>query len=322
MAKMLVAAGGAVALAMLPFVVSSDFWLTWITMILFYGYLGQSWNILGGYGGQYSFGHAAFFGAGAYVSAILQSRFGVNAWVALLAATAAGGCVGFAIGMPIFRRGLRGSYFALVTLAFAEVFRVFATAAAITGGGVGLFVASQPGVANLQFAQKAGFFWLILALVLIVAAITYVIEKSRFGAYLVAVRESEPAARAVGVRVIQVKLAAIVISGAIAGSAGAVYVQMYRFIDPSIAYGVGISVEALLSPIVGGLGTVFGPLIGAFALQVISELTHAVFGSAAGLDLALYGAVVVVVVLFMPHGLYSFGKSKLTQFSAARWRRA
>jgi branched-chain amino acid transport system permease protein len=195
-----------------------------------------------------------------------------------------------------------------VTLAFAEAFRVIANSIGITGGGVGLLVPLAPGFRNMQFTDKAGFFWLILLLVGLGLALTAWLEHSRFGARLMAVRENEDAARALGVDAFGTKLRALALSGALAGSAGAIYVQMYLYIDPGIAYGPGMSVEALLAPIVGGLGTVFGPVLGAFALHGIAELGRMGFGDAPGLNLVLYGVLLVLMVMFMPNGLFGLGR--------------
>ncbi len=296
-----------VALAPLPLLVPSEFWLTWATLALFYAYLGQAWNLLGGYGGQFSFGHALFFGTGAYCTAILQGDFGVNAWAGFGLAAAAGGTIGTAVGFLVFRYGLRGSYFALVTLAFAEVFRIFASSLPITGKGFGRLMTLDPGFVSMQFPGKAGFFWLLLALVGGGLALSWWIEHSRFGAQLVAVRENEDAARALGVDAFRAKLAAIALSGALAGSAGAVYVQMFLFIDSNIAFGPAMSVEALLVPIIGGMGTIFGPVLGSFALHAIAEIGRLGFGEAPGLNLVLYGILLVLMVLAMPNGLFGLG---------------
>lgn len=296
------------ALLPLPLVVKSEFWLTWATLALFYAYLGQAWNVLGGYGGQFSFGHALFFGTGAYATAMLQIHAGLNAWTGFALAAAAAALVGAAVGWLVFRYGLRGSYFALVTLAFAEVFRVLANSFGITGGGVGLLVPLAPGAANMQFTDKAGIFWLLLGLVAGAMLLTAWFERSRFGARLVAVRENEDAARALGVDAFRTKLAAIALSGALAGTAGALYVQMFLYIDPSIAYGPAMSVEALLVPIIGGIGTVFGPVLGAFALHAIAEIGRIAFGEAPGLNMVLYGLLLVLMVMFMPNGLFGLGR--------------
>lgn len=305
-------------MAPVPLLIQSDFWITWLTLALFYAYLGQAWNLLGGYGGQFSFGHALFFGTGAYCTAILQIHFHINAWGGFVLATVAGGLVGAGTGWLVFRYGLRGSYFALVTLAFAEVFRILANSFDFTGAGVGLLVPLQPGIAQMQFESKAGFFWLLLMLVAVGLLFTWWLENARFGARLMAVRENEDAARALGVDPFDTKLRAIAISGAMAGSAGAVYVQLFLYIDPNIAYGPAMSVEALLVPIIGGLGTIFGPVLGAFALHVIAEIGRLAFGEAPGLNLVLYGILLVLMVLFLPNGLFGLGR---VNFSTARLRR-
>jgi len=262
----------------LPLFVESRFWLGFWTTTLFFALLGQSWNILGGYGGQVSFGHAVFFGTGAYVSAVLQVRLGLDAWTSAAIAVAAGALVGAFIGALSFRYGLRGSYFALVTLAFAEVFRVLANAWDFTGSGFGMLVPMKPGAANLQFADRSGFYYAILLLVILAYARTWRVERSRFGAYLLAIRENEDAARALGINAFRIKLAAITLSGAMAAMAGVFYIQYYLFVDSHVGYGPAMSVNALLAPLIGGAGTVLGPLIGAVALGSLAELTSQLLG--------------------------------------------
>ncbi|HWC94256.1 MAG TPA: branched-chain amino acid ABC transporter permease, partial [Pseudolabrys sp.] len=291
------------ALAAVPLVVSSNVVLNFLVVALLIALAGQGWNILGGYGGQYSFGHAAFFGTGAYVTAVLQVRYGVNAWPAFAVGIAAGAALGALIGALTFRSGLRGSYFALVTLAFAEVLRIVASVAPITGAGVGTLVKLDLRVEAMQFQSRAVFYWVILALVAASLVIARLIERSRFGVWLVAVRENEDAAKALGVDVTQVKLAAMVISGAVTAAAGCFYVQYFLFIDAPIAYGTWISVEALLTPIIGGVGTVFGPLLGALVVKSLGEAAKLITGDAPGLDLIVYGVVLVLVIWIMPRGL-------------------
>jgi len=292
----------------LPWLVHSDFWTNLVIMALYYGFLGQAWNLLGGYGGQFSFGHAAFFGTGAYASAVLQVSLGLNPWLCLALAAAAGALTGALIGALSFRYGLRGSYFALVTLAFAEVFRILADSLGFTGAGVGILIPLKESAANFQFASKAGFYLVILALNALGLACAWWIENSRFGARLLALRENEDAARALGVDVFRTKLAAITLSGALTALGGSFYAQYFLYIDPAIAYGPGVSVEALLVPIVGGLGTLFGPLLGAAALQLLNQLASAAMGEAPGLNLVLYGAVLVLMIMFMPQGLFGLAR--------------
>ncbi len=290
-------------LAIVPLLTASNVVLNFLIVALLIALVGQGWNVLGGYGGQYSFGHAAFFGTGAYVTAILQVRYGVNAWMAFVLGIAGGALIGAAIGALAFRSGLKGSYFALVTLAFAEVLRILASVAPITGAGVGILIPLDLRPQAFQFHSRAPFYWIALALVAISLAISRLIQQSRFGAWLVAVRENEDAAKAVGVDTARVKLAAMTISAAITAAAGGLYVQYFLFIDSGIAYGPWISVEALLAPIVGGVGTVFGPLLGALVVKILGESTKLISADAPGLDLVIYGGVLILIVAFAPHGI-------------------
>jgi branched-chain amino acid transport system permease protein len=290
-------------LAMVPLLTSSNVALNFMVVALLIALVGQGWNVLGGYGGQYSFGHAAFFGTGAYVTAILQVRYGINAWLGLVIGIAAGAAVGAIIGALSFRSGLRGSYFALVTLAFAEVLRILASVAPITGAGVGTLVKLDLRWQAFQFQSRAPFYWIILAFVTLSLIIVKLLEGSRFGAYLVAVRENEDAAKAAGVDVVLVKLQAMTLSAAITAAGGCFYAQYFLFLDAGIAYGPWISIEALLAPIIGGIGTVYGPLLGALVVKTLGEATKLVTGDAPGLDLVIYGCVLILVVAFAPRGI-------------------
>lgn len=290
-------------LAAVPLLVQSNTTLNFLVVTLLIALAGQGWNILGGYGGQYSFGHAAFFGTGAYVTAILQVRYGVNAWLAFGAGIVLGAAVGGVIGALTFRAGLRGSYFALVSLAFAEVLRIVASVAPITGAGVGTLVKLDLRVEALQFQSRAVFYWVILALVAVSLLVAQRLERTRFGTWLIAVRENEDAAKALGVNATQVKLGAMVISAAITAAAGCFYTQYFLFVDSGIAFGTRMSIEALLTPIIGGAGTVFGPLLGALVVQALGEGAKLVAGDAPGLSLIVYGCVLVLVIAFAPRGL-------------------
>ena len=306
-----------VVLAAVPLVVHSNVTLNFLVVALMIALAGQGWNILGGYGGQYSFGHAAFFGTGAYVTAILQVRYGINAWFGFAMGIAAGAALGGVLGALVFRSGLRGSYFALVTLAFAELLRIIASVAPITGAGVGTLIKLDLGIRTLQFQSRAAFYWVILALVGISLVIARLIERSRFGAWLIAVRENEDAARALGVDASTVKTVAMFISAAITAAAGCFYAQYFLFVDSGIAYGTWISVEALLTTIIGGVGTVFGPLLGALVVKTMSEGAKLFAGDAPGLDLIIYGAVLVLVIWIMPRGLIG-GLSHVRKLVARR----
>jgi branched-chain amino acid transport system permease protein len=290
-------------MALIPLGVSSNTVLNFLVFTLIIAIAAQGWNVLGGYGGQISFGHSAFFGTGAYTTALLQVHAGVNAWAAFVAGVVLAALVGLAIGFLSFRAGLRGSYFALVTLAFAEVFRILANASTFTGGAAGTLIKLDMRPENFQFHSRAAYFWIALGIVVFVMIYTRMVERSRFGAYLVAVRENEDAARALGVDPLKVKLRAITLSAGITAAAGCLYAQYFLFLDANIAYGVWISVEALLAPIVGGMGTVFGPLIGAITLHGLGNLTSLLAGRIPGVDLVIYGALLVLAIAFAPDGI-------------------
>lgn len=306
------------ALGVLPLFVVSDVWLNSLIAVLYAALLGQAWNILGGYGGQFSFGHAAFFGTGAYTVAVLQVQYGINPWIGLVAGAAAAGLVAAFVGALSFRYGLRGSYFALVTLAFAEVLRILSNSVPFTGAGVGILIPLDPGAENLQFAHKSGYFWMIWAMALAAFLAAWWLGHSRFGARLMALRDNEDAARALGVSTFRIKLGGIVMSGVFSGLAGVFYAQHYLYLDPGLAYGPAISVESLLVPIVGGMGTLFGPLLGAAALHVLSEVTRDIFGDAPGISLAIYGALLIFIVMFLPHGLAGLGRISARRLIRAR----
>jgi len=299
----------ALAVIALTLLLSSGVWLNALMMTLYAALLALAWNLLGGFGGQFSFGHALFFGTGAYASAVAQVTHGINAWAALALAVVAASAAGAFVGALAFRYGLKGSYFALVTLAFAEVFRILAVSAGFTGGGVGMMLPLQESVANLQFGSRKGFVGLALGCVVTALLVTAWLRHSRFGAQLQAVRDNEDAARALGVDPRRTKLAATVVSAALMGAAGAFYLQVFQYIDPAIAFGPHVSVEALVGAIVGGMGTLWGPVLGAVVLHALAESTRNLFGNLPGLNLVIYGSVLVLIVMFMPRGLAGAGRS-------------
>ena len=298
----------AVALAF-PLLFSSPFMVNFGVLALFYAFIGQSWNIAGGFAGQLSFGHVAFFGVGAYASTMVQMRLGWNPWLGLPVSALAGAAAGWLIAVLSFRAGLKGSYFALITLAFAEVFRIIANSVEVTGGGLGMLIPMKQTVANFQFGDRRVFYFIILALTVASVLLALWLKGSRFGARLAAIRENEDSARALGINAFAEKTKIMMISGAIAGIGGCFFSQYFLYIDPTIAFGVDKSVEMLLVSMIGGAGTVYGPLIGAVLLAAISELTRAWF-TLQGLSLVLYGALLVVIIAYLPNGLIDLFKRR------------
>ena len=290
-----------------PFFFSSSFMVNFGVLALFYAFIGQSWNIAGGFAGQLSFGHVVFFGAGAYASTILQLRFGMNPWLGLPASAIAGAIVGGIIGFLSFRAGLKGSYFALITLAFAEALRILVNSVAFTGGGLGLLIPAKIGANNFQFSERIGFYFVILSLTVVSVAIAVWLKHSRFGAQLAAIRENEDAAMALGINVFNEKVKVMVLSGALCGMGGSFFAQYFLYIDPTIVFGVDKSVEMLLVSMIGGAGTVYGPLIGAVLLAGVSDVTR-VLTNVQGLSLVLYGTLLVIIIAFLPNGLIDLFK--------------
>ncbi len=292
-----------------PLVFSSNFAINFGILVLFFALIGQSWNIAGGFAGQLSFGHAAFFGIGAYCSTILQLRFGVNPWLGLPASVLAGALAGGLIALLSFRAGLKGSYFALITLAFAEAFRIVANSLAITGGGVGLLIPMQRSAANFQFPSRIGFYYVIAALAVLSIAIALWLKRSRFGARLAAIRENEDAARALGIDALREKVKVMALSGGMCAAGGTFYAQYFLYIDPAVTFGVDKSVEMLLVSMIGGAGTVYGPLIGSFLLTLVGEVTRNLT-EAQGLSLIIYGCLLVVIIGFLPNGLVDLFRTR------------
>jgi branched-chain amino acid transport system permease protein len=251
----------------------------------------------------------AFFGVGAYASTIVQMRFGFNPWWGLPVSALAGAAAGWLISVLSFRAGLKGSYFALITLAFAEVFRIISNSIEITGGGLGMLIPMKQTAANFQFGDRRVFYFIILALTVISVAIALWLKASRFGARLAAIRENEDSARALGINIFAEKIKIMAISGAIAGVGGCFFSQYFLYIDPTIVFGVDKSVEMLLVSMIGGAGTVYGPLIGAVLLALVSEVTRSMF-SLQGLSLVLYGTLLVIIIAFLPNGLVELFKKK------------
>ena len=293
-------------LALLPFASSSQFLANLAMLTAVSAALGQAWNIAGGFGGLTSFGHVAFFGIGAYADAILQTRYGLNPWLGLPAAALLGGGAGWLIGISVFRAGLRGSYFALVTLAFAEAFGILAGSLDITGGGSGILVKLHPGVANFQFADRRAGYALALALLALATLAARQLTRGRFGAQLLAVRENEAAARALGVRAVRVKSTALALSGALTALGGVLYVQSYLYLDPGIAFSTERSVEMLLVAMIGGAGTVLGPLLGALVVHAIADTTRSLIATP-GVAPMLYGVVLLLIIWLLPGGLARLG---------------
>jgi branched-chain amino acid transport system permease protein len=274
-------------------------------MVLTYLWAGLAlaWNIAGGYAGLISFGHAAFFGIGAYTSTILSVRLGVTPWVGIWVGAALSALFGTLLTLICAR--LRGPFFILSTLAASEVVRLGALNWAIlTGGPEGLSIMPVPSLVNMVFASKTTYAILMLGYFLVVYIITKLIDGSRYGFYLCAVRDDEDAASAAGINPLFTRVTAMGLSAFLTSVGGSLFAQYFLYLDPTHVISPEMSFQFALLPALGGLGTVIGPVLGAFAIIPLSELLRSHLGDAvAGLHLAIYGAAVVVVMLYFPGGM-------------------
>ena len=274
------------------------------TTILFFGYLGMAWNLLGGYAGQFSFGHAAFFGMGAFTSSLLQIHAGVNPWPGMLLAGMAGLLLGLFVGYICFRYGLRGPYFALAMLAVAEMLRLVAIQWMTAKYPLGINLPLKgDSLLDFQFKSKVPYYYVILLMTAGLLFLTHHIEVRRIGLYFKAIRENENAAESLGVNAFKTKMIAMALSSFFTAMAGTFYAQYYLTLDDEAAFGTAVSIEALLGPILGGAGTVFGPILGACILELLSETTRNFLGGYSGVHLMVYGFVLIIVIIFLPNGV-------------------
>jgi branched-chain amino acid transport system permease protein len=297
----------AIALALPAFVDASH--LNLAILVLMAAQLGVSWNIVGGYAGQVSLGHAAFFGLGAYTSTLLLVKFGVNPWIGIFAGGAVAVALSVAFGWSCFR--LKGHYFAMATIAVAELVQIVFTEWEFGGAAVGLYVPmTRSGWAWMNFATKLPYYWLALALLVITLAVNLWIERSWLGYYFRAIKDEPDAARSIGVDIARYKQAALSISAFFTAIGGSLYAQKELYIDPNSVFSTGLSIKMSLVSILGGVGTLFGPVIGSVVLTSIEEFTRIMFGGTGrGTDTIIYAGLIIVIAVFYPAGIVGWWRS-------------
>ena len=273
-----------------------------VLSFLFAG-LALAWNIAGGCAGLISFGHAAFFGIGAYASTILFLNYNVTPWLGIFAGAIAAAVAGAVLSLICAR--LKGPFFILSSLAFAEVVRIIALNwSSVTGGAEGLSIPPVPDLANMVLGSKTAYEALMLVYLLVAYVITRWLEASRFGFYLFAVRDNDDAAAAAGINPLMVRSAAMALSAALTGAGGTLFAQYFLYLDPTYVISPELSFQFALLPAVGGLGTAIGPILGSFLITPLSELLRANLGNAAaGLHLVIYSIGLIVVMLYFPAGV-------------------
>lgn len=290
-------------LLIIPLAINSAFAYHLFVLICIYGALATAWNIVGGYAGQLSLGHAVFYGVGSYTATLLVINFAISPWIGMFVGAAISGLVAVLIAYPTFR--LRGPFFALATIAVLEVVKLLMVYwDSWTGGAAGLTVPLNIGVEWMIFREKWKYLLLAFGLLLVTLWAGWKIRHSRMGFYLVAVREREFAAPAVGINTVNVKLKAAVISAVFTSFVGSFHAMYLTFIEPSAAFSLELSIQIAMFALIGGLGSVAGPLAGTLLVVPIAELARGWLGSfGSGMHGFIYGVILVVVVLTMPRGI-------------------
>jgi len=301
------AAYGTLALALVAFpqVFDSPF-LHHVMIILFmYALMAQSWNILAGFCGQISLGHATFFGIGAYSTGYLFFAYQLSPWIGLGVGVLLAMLMAIAIGIPTFR--LRGHYFAIATLLIGEGVQIFFQRWELVGAASGIFlpIVREQAWLNFQFHDtKLPYYYIILVFLALASFIVWRLDRSRIGFYFRAIRDEPEAASSLGVNVTLYKSFAFMISAGLMSMAGAFYCQYVLVIDPETVFPLSLSILVVLMAVMGGAGTLWGPIIGAAVLVPLSEVTRVYFGGTGGsLDLMIYGALIVLICIFKPEGL-------------------
>jgi branched-chain amino acid transport system permease protein len=291
--------------------VASDYLLTVLILILYFAYCGQAWNIMMGFAGQLSLGHALYVGLGAYTAAALYVHFGVGPWLGLLVAVPIAAAAGAFIGFLAFRFRVAGVYFAILTIAVAEFARVGFDHLSWTGGSAGLFLPVAQYAHNDLWHLRGHpvmFYYILLTATVLALVSCRALLQSRIGYFWLAIREDEEAARSAGIDTFHYKMVAVVISAAMTAFAGVIYAFYYNNLFPEQVFQISTSIEIILGPIVGGVGTLFGPVLGAFILTGLAEaLTSAL--AALGIDLpgakqVFYGVCLLLVIMALPDGVW------------------
>lgn len=299
-----------------PLAIRDAFLLDGLVLILIWGAAAAAWNIAGGYAGQVSLGHSAFFGLGAYAAALSGTTWGISPWIGVLIGAGIAVVTGVVIGFLSNR--LRGPYFVIATIALSQVLLIAASRLrGLTSGSEGIPVPFRPGFWSLGIADKSVWVWIVLALAILVYLVQVWLERSRRGFQLAAVREDEDAARSLGVPALRLKVAAIAVSAAFTAACGSFWAQYIGFVDPAYVFSVDVSIKFALAAIIGGLGTALGPFLGAALVTTLETSLRAQFGGIGaqfiGSYLILYGIALIVMVRFAPKGLVGW--------ISDRWRR-
>jgi len=290
-----------------PFFVGPYF-LHILIMTFLFAYLARSWDLIGGYAGQLFLGPVAMFGIGAYTSTLLGVHFGLSPWIGMLAGGVMGTIVGVLLCYVSFRFGLKGIYFGLVTLTFPEICRVIVLNLDAFGGVNGILIPFKErsplgALLYMQFAGKIAYYYMSFLMMLLSLYVIHRIQKLKSGYYYLALRENEEAAEAVGVDTLKYKLMVTGIGSFFLAVGGTFHAQYLMMVNPETFFGMDFTLEVIIRSIVGGVGTVFGPVIGSFILTPLSDISRAILGGYQGVHLMLFGAIIVAIIIFLPKGV-------------------
>lgn len=292
-------------LIIVPMFMERPFQVNVLILSAIWAIMGLGWNFIGGYTGQVSNGHAMFFAIGAYVGALSLMWFQMTPWLSMWIGVVISMAVAFIIGLPLFR--LRGHYFAIATMALVECTRVIFLNWNWIGGSTGVSFLNKnlPEWYTLQFIAKKPFYYVALAFMAVFVLLTKFMEKSKFGYYCRAIKANQDSAESSGVNAARYKLIAYMISAGIVSIGGALYAQYIQYVDPAVLLPLSNSMLIVLVCVMGGIGTVWGPVLGAFLMTAINEYSRSYFARFSGLNLVIYGVLVIFIVLFIPNGLIS-----------------
>lgn len=298
-------------IGILPLIINNISFQHIMIMFVIFAALGMAWNIITGFTGQTSFGHAAFFGIGAYTSSVLFFRFMISPWIGMIIGAIFATIIAFLVSYPCFK--LKGHYFAIATLAIAEIIQQLFVSWEYVEGATGISIPiTYEGIWPLQFhSSKLPYFYILYIMFVIVLIVTYKIENSKMGYYLKAIRESHDVAQAIGINPTRYKLYAMMTSAFITSLFGSIYAQYILYIDPFMVFSLPLSMKIVLLTVLGGLGTLYGPVIGAAVLIPLSEYTRILLGGTGkGVDLIIFGLLVVLVACYQPNGIVGIFKKR------------
>ena len=310
-----------VLLAVIPFM-TKEYVITVLINILLICFLSQCWNLIGGYGGQLAMGHSLYYGIGGYVSTLLLTKAGLTPWIGMIIGAIVSAFIAAALGMLIFRYKIKGVFFALISIAFCEIAKGLVNNSQFMGTSIGILLPLENNPKNFMFFDKIYYYYILFILMIIMLVISSLLERSKFGYNLMAIRNNEEAAAASGINVNKNKIMIYALSAFMTALGGTFYAQYMLYITPDLMFNTGLTNEMIISTLIGGRATVLGPVIGSFMYNLFGELLRNLsFGAgtkAATVTNVLYGLILIIVALYLPNG---FVKIKDQIKLPAAWRK-